>query len=140
MQERTVIRALNQTETSQAIQAVFAQIPGHRDPSEPSVIPMQVLAYLWQEDPWEPMTALLWAVGGLPPAVQYRVLMTQPDEETEEWNDPDPAGLDGAENPTLTEYAQEQEAPHQIMQNLAVVMLDNYEAWISDGEMPDLRP
>ena len=145
MQDRAVVRALNQTEASQAIQAVFARIPGCREESELSVMPMQVLEYLWQEDPWEPMTALLWAAEGLSPAVQYRILMTQPmgeeteDGATEEWDDPDPAGLDGAENPTLTEYAQEKESPRQIMQNLAVVMLDNYEAWISDGGMPELR-
>ena len=138
MQDRAVVRALNQTEASQAIQAVFARIPGYREPSELSVIPMQVLVYLWAEDPLESMTALMEAVEGLPPAVQYRVLMTEP-EEGETWNSPDPSGLDGAENPTLTEYAQEQEAPHQIMQNLAVVMMGNYEAWISDGGMPDLR-
>ena len=138
MQDRAVVRALNQTEASQAIQAVFAQIPEYREPSELSVIPMQVLAYLWAEDPQESMTALMEAVGNLPPAAQYRILMTEP-QESETWNSPDPSGLDGAENPTLTEYAQEQEAPHQIMQNLAVAMLDNYEAWISDGEMPELR-
>ena len=139
MQDRAVVRALNQTEASQAIQAVFARIPGYREPSELSVIPMQVLAYLWAEDPQESMTALMEAVEGLPPAAQYRILMTEP-QESETWNSPDPNGLDGAENPTLTEYAQEQEAPHhQIMQNLAVVMLDNYEAWISDGEMSELR-
>ena len=138
MQDRAVVRALNQTEASQAIQAVFARIPGYREPSELSVIPMQVLAYLWAEDPQESMTALMEAVEGLPPAAQYRILMTEP-QESETWNSPDPNGLDGAENPTLTEYAQEQEAPYQIMQNLAVVMLDNYEAWISDGGMPELR-
>lgn len=138
MQDRAVVRALNQTETAQAIQAVFARIPGYREPSELSVIPMQVLAYLWAEDPQESMTALMEAAEGLPPAAQYRILMTEP-QESETWNSPDPSGLDGAENPTLTEYAQEQEAPHQIMQNLAVVMLDNYEAWISDGGMPELR-
>lgn len=144
MQERAVVRALNQTEASQVIQAVFAQIPGYREASELSVIPMQVLEYLWAEDPLESMTVLMEAMESLPPAVQYRVLMTSPQsgddpQEGETWNSPDPSGLDGAENPTLTEYAQEQEAPHQIMQNLAVVMLDNYEAWISDGEMPELR-
>jgi hypothetical protein len=138
MQDRAVVRALNQTEASQAIQAVFARIPGYREPSELSVLPMQVLTYLWAEDPQESMTALMEAVGNLPPAAQYRILMTEP-QESETWNSPYPSGLDGAENPTLTEYAQEQEAPHQIMQNLAVVMLDNYEAWISDGEMPELR-
>jgi hypothetical protein len=138
MQERAVVRALNQTETAQAIQAVFARISGYREPSELSVIPMQVLAFLWAEDPQESMTALMEAVEGLPPAAQYRILMTEP-QEGETWNSPDPSGLDGAENPTLTEYAQEQEAPHQIMRNLAVVMLDNYEAWISDGGMPELR-
>ena len=138
MQDRAVVRALNQTEASQAIQAVFAQIPEYREPSELSVIPMQVLAYLWAEDPQESMTALMEAVGNLPPAAQYRILMTEP-QESETWNSPDPNGLDGAENPTLTEYAQEQEAPYQIMQNLAVVMLDNYETWISDGGMPELR-
>ena len=138
MQDRAVVRALNQTEASQAIQAVFARIPGYREPSELSVIPMQVLAYLWAEDPQESMTALMEAVEGLPPAAQYRILMTEP-QESEAWDSPDPNRLDGAENPTLTECAQEQEAPHQIMQNLAVVMLDNYEAWISDGGMPELR-
>ena len=138
MQDRAVVRALNQTEASQAIQAVFARIPGYREPSELSVIPMQVLAYLWAEVPQESMTALMEAVEGLPPAAQYRILMTEP-QEGETWNSPDPSGLDGAENPTLTEYAQEQKAPRQIMQNLAVAMLDNYEAWISDGGMPELR-
>ena len=138
MQDRAVVRALNQTEASQAIQAVFARIPGYREPSELSVIPMQVLAYLWAEDPQESMTALMEAVEGLPPAAQYRILMTEP-QESETWNSPDPNGLDGAENPTLTECAQGQEAPHQVMRDLAVVMLDNYEAWISDGGMPELR-
>lgn len=144
MQDRAVVRALNQTETAQAIQAVFAQIPEYREPSELSVIPMQVLAYLWMEDPWEPMTALMEAVESLPPAVQYRVLMTSPQsgdepQEGELWNSPDPEGLDGAENSDLTEYAMEKKPPRQIMRDLAVVMLDNYEAWISDGGMPDLR-
>lgn len=138
MQDRAVVRALNQTEASQAIQAVFARIPGYREPSELSVIPMQVLAYLWAEDPQESMTALMEAVENLPPAAQYRILMIEP-QEGETWDSPEPSGLDGAENPMLTECAQEQEAPHQIMQNLAVVMLDNYEAWISDGGMPELR-
>lgn len=138
MQDRAVVRALNQTEASQAIQAVFARIPGYRELSELSVIPMQVLAYLWAEDPQESMTALMEAVEGLPPAAQYRILMTEP-QESETWNSPDPNGLDGAENPTLTECATEKATPRQVMRDLAVVMLDNYEAWISDGGMPELR-
>lgn len=138
MQDRAVVRALNQTEASQAIQTVFARIPGYREPSELSVIPMQVLAYLWAEDPQESMTALMEAVEGLPPAAQYRILMTEP-QESETWNSPDPNGLDGAENPTLTECTTEKATPRQAMRDLAVVMLDNYEAWISDGGMPELR-
>ena len=138
MQDRAVVRALNQTEASQAIQAVFARIPGYREPSELSVIPMQVLAYLWAEDPQESMTALMEAVEGLAPAAQYRILMTEP-QESETWNSPEPSGLDGAETPMLTEYAAGKATPRQIMRDLAVVMLDNYEAWISDGEMPELR-
>ena len=87
MQDRAVVRALTQPEASQAIQAVFARIPGYREPSELMVIPMQVLAYLWAEDPQESMTALMEAVENLPPAAQYRILMTEP-QESETWNSP----------------------------------------------------